>query len=318
MRSAHALAALLLLAGPALADGYPSKPIRLITPYSGGGQSDILVRTIAPLLSTGLGQQIVIESRPGAGGNIATDAVVKSPRDGYTLLFGAPLLAINASLYRNLAFDTQKSLVPISLLASGPYVLYATGKLPVSNAAELVAYAKANPGKLNYASLGVGTGPHLGGVLFALTTGVELTHVPYKGFAQSLPDLVSGQVHIAFNGIGVATAFVQSGQVKILGFASRERMRAYPDVPTVSESVPGFELLGWYGLVAPAGVPAEVIERLNAEIVKSVRAPDMWERIEKMGLIPQPQTLPEASRFFRDEIEKWGRAVKASGARIEE
>ena len=307
-----------LVAACALAQPYPNRPIRLIVPYSGGGHGDVVVRTVTAAVSESIGQQFVIEPRPGAGGNIAGDAVAKATPDGYTILFATPLLAINASLYQRLSFDPRKDLVPITLAADGPYVLYMTGKLPVSNAAEFIALAKAKPKEFNYASLGVGTGPHLGGVLFAAAAGIDLTHIPYKGFAQSLPDLISGQVHITFNGIGAAQQFVQTGQVKILGFASPKRLPAYPDVPTVAESVPGFELAGWYGFCAPAGVPAEILSRLNAEFVRAVSTPEMADKMLKLGLFAKPQSLQEARQYFEREIERWGRAVRLSGARIDE
>ena len=310
--------AALLVTATAFAQPYPNRPIRLVVPYSGGGHGDVVVRTVIAPVSASLGQQFVIEPKPGAGGNIAAETVVRSPADGYTLLYATPLLAINASLYQRLAFDPRKDLVPITLAADGPYVLYASGTLPVSNAAEFIALAKARPKAFNYASLGVATGPHLGGVLFAAAAGIELTHVPYKGFAQSLPDLVSGQVHIAFNGIGAAQQFVQTGQVKILGFASPQRLPAFPNVPTVAESVPGFELGGWYGFSAPAGVPPEIMAKLNAEFVKAVSTPEMSDKLLKLGLFARPQTLPEARLYFEREIERWGRAVKLSGARIDE
>jgi tripartite-type tricarboxylate transporter receptor subunit TctC len=307
-----------LACAAAAAQGYPGKPIRLITPYSPGGLGDWVSRVTTDHLAGPLGQPFVIEPRPGAGGNIAAETVVRASADGYTLLWATPLVAINATLYRKLSFDPSKDLIPVGVVGYGPYVLYATGTLPVKSAGELLALAKARPGQINYASLGVGTGPHLGGVLLGLAGGVELTHIPYKGFGQSLPDLVSGQVHFALNGIGVADAFLKTGQVKMLGFTSLERMKQYPDVPTVSESLPGYELLGWYGFAAPAGTPAPVLERLNAEIVKVTRQPQFALQLEKRGLVAQAYSLAEARKFFAREVERWGGAVKASGARIDE
>jgi tripartite-type tricarboxylate transporter receptor subunit TctC len=260
----------------------------------------------------------VLEPRPGAGGNIAAESVVRAAADGYTLLFATPLLAINATLYRKLSFDPAKDFVPIAVVGYGPYVLYATGSLPVKNAGELVALAKQKPGHINYASLGIGTGPHLGGVLLGLLGGADFVHVPYKGFGQVLPDLASGQVHFSLNGIGVADAFLKNGQVKMLGFTSLERMKAYPDVPTVAETVPGYEVLGWYGFAAPAGTPRPIIERLNAEVVKVARSSDFAAQLEKRGMIAQTFDLVQAREFFSREIERWGRAVKASGAKIDD
>ena len=310
-------AALCASAG-AFAQSYPTKPIRLVTPYSPGGAGDWVARTATDRMAQALGQQFVIEPRPGAGGNIAAESVVRSPADGYTLLFATPLLAINATLYRKLSFDATRDLVPIGVIATGPYVLYAAGSLPVKNGGELVALAKQKPGSINYASLGIGTGPHLGAVLLALAGGVEFTHVPYKGFGQALPDLASGQVHFSLNGIGVADAFLKDGRVKMLGFTGPTRMKEYPDVPTVGESVPGFEVLGWYGLAAPAGTPRPVVERLSAELVRATSAAEYSSQIEKRGLIPQSFSLAQTREFVARDSERWARAVKASGAKIEE
>jgi tripartite-type tricarboxylate transporter receptor subunit TctC len=312
------LSVVLLISGAAFAQSYPTKPIRLLTPYSPGGGADWVARVTTDRLSQALGQQFVIEPRPGAGGNIAAEAVVRAPADGYTLLFATPLLPINATLYRKLSFDAAKDLVLVGVAATGPYVLYVNGALPVKNAGELVALAKTKPKEINYASLGVGTGPHLGGVLLGLVGGAEFTHVPYKGFGQALPDLVSGQVHFSLNAIGVADAFLKTGQVKMLGFTSLERMKGYPDVPTVAESVPGYELLGWYGFAAPAGTPRAIVERLNAEVAKAMREPQFAEQFVKRGLVAQSYNLDEVRQFFARETERWGRAVKASGARIDE
>jgi tripartite-type tricarboxylate transporter receptor subunit TctC len=312
------LGAALVAASLAQAQTYPAKPIRLITPYSPGGGADWVSRVTTDRAAQGLGQQFVIEARPGAGGNIAAEAVVRAPADGYTLLFATPLLAINATLYRKLSFDPGKDLVPLAVAATGPYVLYATGAIPVKTAGELIALAKTKPGQLNFASLGIGTGPHLGGVLLGLVGGAEFTHVPYKGFGQALPDLASGQVHFSLNAIGVADAFLKTGQVRMLGFTSLQRMKGYPDVPTVSESVPGYELLGWYGFSAPPGTPRAVVERLNAEFAKVMRMQDLAEQVEKRGLIPQTYSIEEARGFFAREVERWGTAVKASGAKIDE
>ena len=310
--------ATLVVSGSVLAQSYPTKPIRLVTPYSPGGAGDWVARVSTDRMAQALGQQFVLEPRPGAGGNIAAESVVRAPADGYTLLFATPLLAINATLYRKLTFDPAKDLVPIAVVGYGPYVLYATGSLPVKTAGELVALAKQKPGTINYASLGIGTGPHLGGVLLGLIGGAEFVHVPYKGFGQALPDLASGQVHFSLNGIGAADAFLKNGQVKILGFTSHERMKAYPDIPTVAESVPGYEVLGWYGFAAPAGTPRPIIERLNAEVLKVTSSPDFAGQLEKRGLIAQTFTLTQARDFFRRETEVWGRAVKASGAKIDD
>ncbi len=243
------------------------------------------------------------------------EVAAKAPADGYTLVFGTPAVAINGALYKNLSYDPVKDLTPLSLAAWGPYVVYASGMLPVSTMSELITYARARPKQLNYASVGVGSGTHLAAVLFTLAAGLEMTHVPYKGIQQAAPDLVAGDVHVTFNALGPLAQFVQSGRVKILATSGPKRSNALPEVPTVAESgLPGFEALGWYGFFATAGTPREALQRLNGDIVKALNTPELADRIEKLNLVPAPQTLEEASRFVAAETEKWGRAVRASGA----
>jgi tripartite-type tricarboxylate transporter receptor subunit TctC len=314
------LAAIVLLAASAaaFAQSYPSKPIRLLLTFSSGGQADLLARMVTEKMRASLGQPVVIEPRPGAGGNLAMEATAKAPPDGYTLVFGTPAVAINGKLYRLLAYDPLKDLVPISLAAWGPYVVYASGALPVNSMSELIAYAKAKPGELNYASVGVGSGTHLAAVLFTLAAGVQMTHVPYKGIQQVAPDLVSGAVHLTFNALGPLAQFVSSGRVKMLATTGARRIPSLPEVPTLAESgLTGFEAAGWYGFFTTAGTPREVLQKLNSEIVKALNDRELAERIDRMGLVPSPQTLEEASRFVAAEAEKWGRAVAASGATAE-
>ncbi|HEY3075391.1 MAG TPA: tripartite tricarboxylate transporter substrate binding protein [Burkholderiales bacterium] len=302
----------------ASAQPYPAKPIRLLLTFSSGGQADILARTVSEKMRASLGQPIVIEPKPGAGGNLAMEATAKAPPDGYTLVFGTPAVAINGRLYKQLGYDPLKDLAPLSLAAWGPYVVYASGTLPVNSMSELIAYAKAKPGELNYASVGVGSGTHLATVLFTLAAGVQMTHVPYKGIQQVAPDLVSGSVHLTFNALGPLAQFVSSGRVKMLATTAPRRVPQLPDVPTLAESgVPGFEAAGWYGFFATAGTPRDVLQKLNSSIVGAVSDREISERIEKMGLVPSPQSLDEASRFVAAEAEKWGRAVAASGATAE-
>ena len=265
-----------------------------------------------------LGQPIVIEPKPGAGGNLAMEATAKAPPDGYTLVFGTPAVAINGTLYKQLSYDPVKDLAPLSLAAWGPYIVYASGTLPVNSMAELIAYAKAKPGELNYASVGVGSGTHLAAVLFTLAAGVQMTHVPYKGIQQIAPDLVAGSVHLTFNAYGPLAQFVQSGRIKMLATSASRRIPSLPDLPTIAEAgLPGFEATGWYGFFTTSGTPRDALQKLNAAIVAAVSDREMSERIEKMGLVPAPQTLEEASRFVAAEAEKWARAVVASGATAE-
>jgi tripartite-type tricarboxylate transporter receptor subunit TctC len=294
---------------------YPDKPVRLLLTFSAGGQADILARSVIEKMRATFPQPIIVEARPGAGGNLAMEAAAKAPADGTTLVFGTPAVAINGALYKKLSYDPVKDLAPLSLAAWGPYIVYASGTLPVKNIAELIAHLKARPGKLNYASVGVGSGTHLAVVLFTLAAGVEMTHVPYKGIQQVAPDLVSGEVQLTFNAYGPLAQFVQSGRVKMLATTASRRIPSLPALPTISESgLPGFEATGWYGFFTTAGTPRPVLERLNAEIVRAVSSPDLSAKIEGMGLVPAPQSLEEASRFLAAEAAKWSRAVKASGA----
>ena len=299
----------------ALAQTYPDKPIRLLLTFAAGGQADILARSVTERMRAALGQTIIVEARPGAGGNLAMEATAKAAPDGYTLVFGTPAVAINGTLYKKLSYDPLKDLVPLSLAAWGPYIVYVSGTLPVNTTGELLAYVKARPGKLNYASVGVGSGTHLAAVLFTLAAGVEMTHVPYKGIQQIAPDMVSGEVHFTFNAYGPLAQFVQSGRIKMIATTASRRIPSLPDLPTIAESgLPGFEAGGWYGFFTTAGTPRPVLEKLNAEIVRAVSAPDLNAKIEAMGLVPSPQSLEEAARFVAAEAVKWSRAVKASGA----
>jgi tripartite-type tricarboxylate transporter receptor subunit TctC len=309
------IAVILLAFFTGTASAYPEKPVRLLLTFAAGGQADLLARSVTEKMRGPFGQPVLVESRPGAGGNLAMEAAAKAPPDGYTLVFGTPAVAINGSLYKKLSYDPLKDLVPLSLAAWGPYIVYASGSLPVNSIAELIAYLKARPGKLNFASVGVGSGTHLAAVLFMLAAGVEMTHVPYKGIQQVAPDLVSGEVHLTFNAYGPLAQFVQGGRVKMLATTAPRRIPSLPDLPTIAESgLPGFEAAGWYGFFTTAGTPRAVLEKLNAEIVRAVSSPDLNAKIEGMGLVPSPQSLDEAARFVAAEAKKWSGAVKASGA----
>lgn len=294
---------------------WPSRPIRIQIAFAAGGLADIIARAITDRVSQSIGQPFVLENKPGAGGNLAMESVARSAPDGYTLLMIGPAAAINGTLYRKLAFDPVRDLVPISALAIGPYAVYVSANLPVNNVAELIAHAKTRPGQLNYASVGIGSGGHLTGVLFTQAAGIEMTHVPYKGIQAAAPDIVSGQVHLVFNAFGPLNAFVQNGKIKLIGVTSARRLAHYPDVPALSESgLPGFDAGGWYVLFAPAGTPRDVLIRLNAEVVKAYAQREVYERVDKTGMQPAPQSLEDAAEFVRREAEKWGRAVRASGA----
>jgi len=312
MRALFAALAL-AVAVPASAQ-YPDRPLHLLLTFASGGQADILARLVAEKMRPSLGQPILIEPKPGAGGNLAMEATAKAPPDGYTLVFGTPAVAINGALYKKLGYDPLRDLVPLSLAAWGPYIMYVSGALPVNTLADLISYARANPGKLNYASVGVGSGTHLAAVLFTLAANIQMSHVPYKGIQQAAPDLASGEVHLTFNAYGPLAPFVQTGKIKMLATTAPRRIKQLPELPAIAETLPGFEATGWYGFFTTAGTPRPVLERLNAAIVKAVSAPELNARIESMSLIPAPQSLDEAQRFVQAEAVKWTRAVKASGA----
>ena len=304
---------LALLAGPAQA--YPERPIRIYIAFAGGGLADIVARALTDRMTLALGQPFVLENRPGAGGNLAMESGARAAPDGHTLVMVGPGAAINGTLYKKLSYNPNRDLIPISLMGWGPYALYSSAALPVSSVAELVAYARANPGKLNYGSVGIGSGGHLTAVLFALAAGIDLQHIPYKGIQAIVPDLVSGEVQLVFNAFGPLNTFVQSGKVKLLAVTAPARLAQFPEVPTIAEAgVPGFDAAGWYILFAPAGTPRDVLERLNRELGKAIAHRETFERIEKVGMRPIAQSLDEAAQFFARETEKWGRAVKASGA----
>lgn len=297
------------------AGAWPSKPIRVQIAFAAGGLADLLARAVTDRMAQTLGQPFILENKPGAGGNVAMESVVRSAPDGYTMLMIGPGLTINGALYKKLNFDPLKDLTPISAIAIGPYAVYVSSSIPVNNIAELIAYAKTRPGQLNYASVGIGSGGHLAGVLLTIAAGIEMTHVPYKGIQAVAPDLVSGQIHMVFNAFGPLNAFVQSGKIKLIGVSSAKRVAQYPDVPSLSESgLPGFDAGGWYALFVPAATPRDIVVRLNAEMLKAFAQRDVYERVDKTGLQPSPQTLEEAASFVRREAEKWGKAVRASGA----
>jgi tripartite-type tricarboxylate transporter receptor subunit TctC len=300
----------------ATAQEFPRKPIRILIAFGAGGASDAMARTLTDRITPSLGQPFVLENRPGAGGNIAMDAVAKAPPDGYLLVLTGPALVINPALYSSLAFDPQKDLAPVATLAIAPFALFASATLPVTNVGDLVALARTR--QMNYASVGPGTAGHLAAVLFGAAAGIELTHVPYRSIQLAVPDLVSGDVQFVFNAYPSLAPMVQAGKLKLLGFSSLKRLRKYPDIPTLSETgLPGFDVGGWYILLAPAATPKEVVARLNAEFNRALREPAVGEAIEKMGFEPAPLSVAEAARFVATESEKWTRSVKLSGAKAE-
>jgi tripartite-type tricarboxylate transporter receptor subunit TctC len=299
---------------------YPNHPVRIVVPFPAGGTTDILARAVAQKLTETLGQSFVVENRAGAGGNIGADLVAKSPPDGYTMLMGTVgTHAINPSLYEKMPYDHVKDFVPVVLVAGVPNVLVVNPSVPAKSVQELIAYAKANPGKLNFASSGSGTSIHLSGELFKTMTGVQIQHVPYKGSAPALADLMGGQVQLMFDNLPSALPLIKAGKLRALGVTSLQRASALPDVPTVAESgLPGFEASSWFGLLAPAGTPKDVVAKINGDVAKWLATPEAKEKLAAQGAIVASGLTPEAfSRHIASETTKWQKVVKESGAKVE-
>ena len=303
----------------ASAQAYPTKPIRVVVPFPAGGTTDVLARAAAQKLTETLGQPAVVDNRPGAGGNIGAELVAKSPPDGYTLLMGTVgTHAINPGLYPKLPYDHVKDFAPVILVAGVPNVLVINPALPVNSVQELIAYAKANPGALNFASSGNGTSIHLSAELFKTMAGVQMTHVPYKGSAPALQDLVGGQVQLMFDNLPSSLALIKGGKLKALAVTSATRAAALPDVPTLAESgLPGFEASSWFGLLAPAGTPAPVIAKLNGEIAKWLATPEAKEKLLAQGATAAGGTPEDFAQFIAAETAKWQKVVKESGAKVD-
>lgn len=297
---------------------YPAKPIRLVVPYPPGGPTDIVARLVAQKLSEQMGQPVVIDNRPGAGGNPGAEMVARSAPDGYTLVVATTAHAINPSLFKNLGYSLSKDFAPISQLTSGPLVIVANPGLPANNVAELIALAKSKPGELNFASSGNGQSTHLSAELFASMAGVKMNHIPYKGSAPALTDTMGGQTQLMFDTMLSAMPHVKAGKLKALAVTSSTRSPVAPDVPTVAESgLPGYEAIAWNGLLAPAGTPPDVVARLNAELKKVLASPDVKDKFEAQGFAASWNTPADFSRFMTAEVEKWGKVVKISGAKVD-
>jgi tripartite-type tricarboxylate transporter receptor subunit TctC len=307
------------LAVPAAAQDYPSRPITLIVPYAAGGGNDLMARTAAEKMSRTLGQQIVVENRGGAGGSIATRQVAKAAPDGYTLgLGGTGTLAIDPTLYANVGYDPRKDFAPVGLIATSALVVCVHPSLPVRSVGDLIALAKREPGKLNYASAGTGSGIHLGTEYFATMAGIRLTHIPYKGSSPALADLVGGHVAIYFSSLPPAVALVKEGKVRALAVTSAKRSPLFPDLPTVAEAaLPGYEAVLHYGIVAPAGTLRPIVEKLSAALRAAVMSDDLKSRLADDGAEPLASTPEEYAADIDREERKWSAIVRASGAKAE-
>lgn len=312
------LAALSWSVQQAAAQAYPAKPIRIVVPYPPGGVTDILTRIIGQKLTETWRQQVIIDNRAGGSGNIGAEAVVRAPADGYTLLSASTVHTVNPSLYTKLSYDPLKDFTSITLMAQVANVLVVHPSLPVKSVKEFIAFAKQRPGQLHYSSAGNGSAPHLTAELFKIKTGVNLVHVPYKGAAPAMTDLLAGHVALTFATAPSGVPPVQQGRLRALGVSSASRMPALPDVPTIAEAgVPGYEAVGWNGLVGPAGLPPAVVGAINAEVGRILKAPDIHKRLVDLGVEPRTSTPGELAAFLKEEVEKWAKVVKESGARVD-
>ena len=301
----------------ARAQTYPSRPVHWIVSFPAGGPNDIVARIIGQYLSDHLGQQFVIENRAGAGGNIGMQSVLTSAPDGYTIAFVGPNYAINATLYEKLPFNFIRDSAPVAGTMRLANVMEVHPAVPANNVAEFIAYAKANPGKINFASGGVGTSPHLSGELFKTMTETNIVHVPYRGTAPALTDLVAGQVQVMFDNIPGSIGHIRTGKVRALGVTAAKRVAALPDVPTIGETVPGYEVSIWYGIAAPRGTPPEIVEKLNQAVNAVLAYPKLQARLAELGGEPMPMTPAEFGKLVAEETEKWAKVIRAANIKVE-
>ena len=305
------------LPGIARAQGYPSRPVRIIVGFAAGGTTDILARLIGQWLSERLGQPFVIENRPGAGTNIGTETVVRAPPDGYTLLLVPTASAINATLYGKLNFDFMRDITPVGGLSHEPIVMLVNSSVPAKTVPEFVAYARANPGRVIMASGGNGTPAHVSGELFKMMAGVDMVHVPYRGAAPAMTDLLAGQVQIYFGPLVASIEFIKVGKLRALAVTTATRSVALPDIPTVAEFFPGYEASNWYGVGAPKNTPAEIIDKLNKEINAGLSDPKIKARLADLGTMVIPGSPSDFGKLIADETDKWGKVIKSAGIKAE-
>lgn len=302
--------------GAALAQAFPSKPIRIVVTFPPGGAPDILARLFADKAQ--FGQTIVVDNKAGAGGNIGADFVAKSPADGHTLVMGTVgTHSINGALYAKMPYDMVRDFAPVAHVASAPNLLVVNNDLPVKTVPELIAYMKANPNKLSFGSPGIGSSIHVSGELFKSMTGTSMTHVPYKGRQFAIPDLVGGQIQLMFDNMPSALPMAKEGKIRAIAQTTLKRSAAAPDVPTVAESVPGFEATTWFAVFAPAGTPSDAVNRINAEMQRVFKLPDVVDKLKALGLEPWISTPEELARYQASEMIKWAKVVKESGAKAE-
>ena len=313
-----AVLAILGLSGPAVAQSYPAQPVRLIVPFAAGGSVDVLSRLVGDELSKRWSQQVVVDNRPGAAGNLAAELAAKSKPDGYTLFVTAAAFAVNATLYRNLRFDPRKDFVPVAMIGATQNVLVTNLDLPAKSVAELTALAKVKPGAINYSSTGVGTSGHLTVELYKTLAKIDLAHVPYKNIGQSMAELIGGYVKLAMPTIPGALGHIGAGKLRPLAVSGKARSSALPDVPTMAESgVTGYEASTWYAVLAPAGVPQEIVAKLNADLAQLLKDEAMKRELDRRGIEPIVMTPQELGRYIESEIVKWAEVVKAANIKVE-
>ncbi len=315
--AAAALAAILGMTGALAQTDYPNKTVKWVVPYPPGGTTDVLARIIAGWLTEKMGQTFLIENKPGGGNNIGTEMVVKAAPDGYTLLLVNPAHGINATLYKDLNFNVIRDVAPVAGLIRSPNVMEVTNSFPAKTVQEFIDYCKANPGKINFASSGSGTSVHMSGELFMFMTGCKMLHVPYKGAGPAIADLIPGQVHVLFDNLPSSIGHIKGGRLRALAVTSTQRDPALPDIPTVGDTVPGYEATAWFGMGAPKGTPRAVIDKLNAEINRALADPKMRDRLAEIGGKPIAGTPEDFGRVMAAETEKWSKVVQASGAKVE-
>src|SRR5262245_10248667 len=314
---AASAAALPAVSRIALAQTYPTRPVRIVVGFAPAGPSDIVARVIGQWLSERLGQQFVIDNRPGAGGNIGTEAVVRSPADGYTLLLCGVFNAINATLYDKLNFVFLRDIAPVAGVLRGPYVIVVNPSVPAKSVPEFIAYVKANPRKLNMSSGGTGTGGHIAGELFKMMAGVDMVHVPYRGGGPAYNDLLGGQVQVAFVTTVASIGYIRAGRLRALAVTTVTRSDVLPDLPTVGEFVPGYEASAWFGIGAPKATPAEIVDELNKEVNAALDDPKMKARLADLGGVALPGSPDEFGKLIADEIEKWAKVIKFAGIKAD-
>jgi tripartite-type tricarboxylate transporter receptor subunit TctC len=314
---AASTAALPMLSRMSNAQAYPTQPVRIVVAFAAGSGSDILARLMAQWLTERLGQPFVIENRAGAGGNVGTEAVVKAPPDGYTLLKVVPANTVNDTLYERLAFNFIRDIAPVAGMVRVPYVLVVNQSLPVTTLPEFIAYAKANPGKLNFASAGVGTGIHMSGELFKMMAGVNMVHVPYRGAGNAMSDLIGGQVQLMFDTTQASIPHIKAGKVRALAVTTSARSQLLPDLPTIGDFVPGYEASGSFGFGAPRNTPAEIIDKLNREINATLVDPKAKARIAELGGEPLVGSPATYGQLLAEESEKWAKVVRAANVKVE-